>query len=343
MKKSLWGALLVFALVYVPASASGAGQRRVLADLKVMKVEIKQLPGDPPYVVEDEQGHTPGFAVFVTIRNIGKGTAKASSTGLDIERLGGSRVRGLARRVARLRPKATYVSRFVVDLDFNGRPPPLGVLRVVATANVSKTFIEDRSNNELDAKHLLPVIAHQWKAFDLMTTESLSNVFGLPGSLMTDATRVCPEVDCGRYFVFRFSTFDEASKHFVYTPSGTVRASASFLYAPLSCTGQGSAVSGPRDWPGSLWIDDGLDYYNASVGVKSIAPPPDRFWVDCMGTPTLQVEWAWQDLLTYVGDKQFPRTDSPYSTRLTGHTEKTSVAGVTTTWQWTLRADVPGA
>lgn len=340
MKKLLW-ALLVVALVYVPAS-TGANARRKLADLAVTKVVVKQLPGDPPYVVEDESGHTPGFAVFVTIRNIGKIASKSSSTRLAFERLGGSRVRAWTRRLSPLRPRATYVMRFEVALD-RGGAPPLGMFRVVATANITKTFIEDRNNNEGTPGPLLPVIAHQWKAVDLQTSESVSDGSGLPGSLLTDATKVCAPADCGRSFVFRFSTFDEAAKHFVYTPSGTVRGTASFVYAPLSCTGQGSAVSGPKDWPGSFWLDDFLDDYDVSVEVKSVAIPPDPFWVDCNGTRALQVQWAWQDLETYVGDGQVPRTDSPYSTTVTGHTEKTGVGGVTTKWQWTLQADVPGA
>lgn len=65
--------------------------------------------------------------------------------------------------------------------------------------------------------------------------------------------------------------------------------------------------------------------------------------ITCNGNPALQLEWAFQDLSTYVGLKQTPRTDSPYDTKLTGHKEETSVAGVKTTWQWTFKAGVPGA
>jgi hypothetical protein len=63
-----------------------------------------------------------------------------------------------------------------------------------------------------------------------------------------------------------------------------------------------------------------------------------------MGTPALQFEWTWQALETFVGEGKTPETPSPYSTRLTGHTERpTGPGNNTTTWQWTFRADVPGA
>lgn len=69
-----------------------------------------------------------------------------------------------------------------------------------------------------------------------MVSQSIASP-GFPGALMTSATKVCRNVDCMADFVMRFSTFDETSKHFVYTPSGTVRAIWSYFYTPLSCTG----------------------------------------------------------------------------------------------------------
>jgi hypothetical protein len=337
MKKSLGMALLALALVLVPAGT--AAKRKVWPDLVVTNVVIRQLPGEPPYVIEDEQGHTPGFAAFVTIRNIGKATAKPSTTELEFTRLSGRRIWGSNRHLPPLRPKATHVLRYAVNLE----RPPLGVLVAQAKADVSHVVTEtNEGNNDRRARTLLPVVAKQWKALDFMTTENLGGA-GFPGALETNATKVCAQVDCGRYFLFRFSTFDEASKRFEYIPSGTVRASASYVYAPLSCTGQGNAIYGPYDWPkDSLWIDDQLDHYEASVNTEAAAPATTPFWVTCMGTPILQNGWGWQTLLTFVGEKQYPSMDSPYSTRLTGHTEKTA-GGTTTTWQWTFQADVPGA
>jgi hypothetical protein len=338
MKKWLL-ALLVLALVHVPASAGG---KKNWPDLAVTKVVLKQLPGDPPYVIEDEKGHTPGFAAFVTIRNVGKATARSSSVALEFTRIGGTRIRGLSRHLPPLRPKATHVLRFAVDLDFQ-RHPPLGLLRVEARADSSRVVQEtDDRNNTKDAPHLLPVIAHQWKVSDFMITQTLNGAT-LPDSLATQSTKVGCVATCSG-FVFRFSTFDEASKEFEYVPSGAVLASFGYSYAPLQCTGSASDNATKDPWPGSFWIDSELDRYYATVEVRDVEPPPARAVVNCMGNPTLQVEWNWENLATYVGERKFVDVPSPYDTRLTGHTEKpTGIGNNTTTWQWTFKADVPGA
>lgn len=342
MKTLLATALLLLTLACVPASTAGPQKLKPLADLAVTNIVVKQLPGEPPYVIENQQGHTPGFAVYVTIRNVGTAQSKGCIVALDFTKIGRTVVRGLTRYLQPLRPRATHVLRFAVALDAH-RAPPLGLLQIRAKADVGKVVREpDEDNNTRYASHLLPVIAEQWKATDFMVTENLDNV-GFPGALVTDATKVCLKADCGRDFVFRFSTFDESSKHFEYIPSGTVRANWSYLYAPLNCTGSANEVRGPRDWPGSFWIDSELDYYDAAIDIKNTVSPPARGVITCNGNPALQLEWAFQDLSTYVGLKQTPRTDSPYDTKLTGHKEETSVAGVKTTWQWTFKADVPGA
>jgi len=337
--KSLW-LVPVLALVCVPASAGSVVKKKLWPDLVVTKIEIKQLPGEPPYVIEDESGHTPGFAAYVTIRNIGKAKAKGSSVGLDFSKIGNDRIRGLARHLPAMRPKATHVLKFEVDLDFK-RKPPIGLLLVKATADISKAVQEsDEDNNALHRHGFLPVIAHQWKATDFLVHSDLSNL-GFQGAVAGSATRAgC--VACNDVLRFRFSTFDEASKHFVYTPTGPVNADFSYAYTPLSCLGSASENATKDAWPGSFWLDAGLDKYDAVVDIPSVEPPPARAQIYCMGQPVLQLEWAWHALETYVGDGVVPDVPSPYDTQLTGHKERT-IGSDTTTWQWTFKADVPGA
>jgi CARDB len=336
---TLW-VLPVIALVCVPASVGSTAKKKRWPDLVVTKIELKQLPGAPPYVVEDETGHTPGFAAYVTIRNVGKGNAKGSSVGLDFSKIGNDRVRGLARHLPPMRPKATHVLKFAVDLDFK-RKPPIGLLLVKATADISKAVQEtDENNNSLHRHGFLPVIAHQWKATDFLVHSDLNDL-AFPGAVAGSATRAgC--ISCSDVLRFRFSTFDEASKHFDYVPTGPVNADFSYAYTPLSCQGSATDNATKDAWPGSFWLDSELDKYNATVEVRDVEPPPARAVIYCMGQPSLQLEWAWHNLETFVGDGVVPDVPSPYDTRLTGHTER-NIGSNTTTWQWTFKADVPGA
>jgi hypothetical protein len=344
MKKSAGAALLALALLLsialsLPSSAA-AKKRKAWPNLVITKIVIKQLPGDPPYVLEDESGHTPAFAVFVTTKNVGRASSKRkTSTELRFEELNETRVRVLGQQIRVLKPGEASTKKFVVDLDFRGGVPPLGLLRVVATADAGHAVSESDDRNDLKMKRLLPVVAHSWKAVDFMLSENLSQA-GFPGSLVADHTKACP-TQCTPV-TFRFSTFDESSKHFDYVPSGSLQAGWDFAYSQsgTNCSGHTTEARGPKDWPGSFWIDDGLDFYNANISVTSERPPAPA-WISCNGRQILQVTWNLSDLDTYVGDRQFPRTDSPYCTRLKGHTEKTKVAGIKTTWQWTLQAVVP--
>jgi hypothetical protein len=332
--------LPIAALLLAPAGATAA--RRAAPDLVVTKIVIRQLPGDPPYVVEDEAGHTPGFAVRVTTKNIGRAVAKRSRTRLEFSTLGGARVHAATEPVPKLRPSASHVSVFEVDLGAAGRPP-LGLLKTAAYADAIGTVNESRESNNRRLAPLLPVIARQWKVLDFMVTEDLSGA-AFPGALMTDFTKACWQVDCGRYFVFRFSTFDEAAKTFEYVPEGTVRAGWDYSYPPLQCTGHAAEIRGPKQWPGHLEIDSGLDWYEGLVDVRVAEAPPAHGGIVCPGAPQpVEVEWAFQNLVTYVGERQHAAMPSPSATKLTGHTEGTGMGNAQTTWQWTFQADVPGS
>jgi hypothetical protein len=316
-----------------------------LPDLVVTVPQITQLPGNPPYVLEDESGHTPTFKVNVDTHNVGRAVSGWSFTQVDIETTTGQHVRSVSKRIRPLDPGEYSGKTFKVDLDFNGAPP-LGLLKVVAKANQTHAFDESNTdNNNRHAKHLLPVVAHTWKASDLETSESLS-YSGFPGSLMTDTTQACPPSDCSggsdEPLTFRFSTFDEAAKHFEYVPTGNLTAGWHFNYdnGGTHCTGDTSETRGPKDWPGGFWIDSALGHYDATVDVSAEAPPaPGEIY--CNGIPTLPVYWSLQDLETYIGTGLTPHMPAPGCTRLSGNHSETKVAGITTTWQWQLQAVVP--
>jgi hypothetical protein len=340
LHRALAALLPVAVLMAMPAA--GLAKRRFAPDLVVTKIAIKQLPGDPPYVIEDTAGHTPGFVVRVTIKNVGRATAKRSRTKLEFTTLGGAPVRGMSDPAPKLKPHASHTHVFKVDLS-ETRHPPLGLLKTIAMADGAETVHEVREhNNTAQAAHL-PVIAQQWKVLDFMTTQDL-NGSTLPGSLATTFTKTCLQVDCGRFFVFRFSTFDEAAKDFMYLPDGTIRGGWDYVYTPLRCTGHAAEAGGPRTWPGHLAIDDALDSYEGEIDVPDVAAPPARGQIACAGSPqTIPVEWGFQNLLTFVGEKQRPRMPAPSATKLTGNTERQTIGTNKTRWQWTFQADVPGA
>src|SRR5437899_3919848 len=166
-------ALLLLSAASVSARAAStasvaAGIRRASAnrhhrhrfpDLKITQFEIKRLPGEPPYVIEDESGHTPEFVVRVRTENVGNGsTKKESKTGLEVTTLNGTPLFEDSKPIRILDPGESSGKTFKVKLDSHV-VPPLGLLRVVATANVTRTVYEpDHANNERHAKHLLPVI-----------------------------------------------------------------------------------------------------------------------------------------------------------------------------------------
>jgi hypothetical protein len=328
--------LAIAGLLLAPA---GAAARRAAPDLVVTKIVIRQLPGAPPYVVEDEGGHTPGFVVKVTTKNTGRAAAKRSRTKLEFSTLGGTHLHAMTEAVPKLRPGASHVSVFEVDLG----GPPLGLLKTAAYADSVGTVNESKESNNRRLAPLLPVIAHQWKVLDFMVTEDLSAT-AFPGALTTDFTKACWQVDCGRNFVFRFSSFDESAKAFEYVPDGTIRAGWNYLYPPLQCTGQAAEIRGPKQWPGHLEINGQLDWYKAVIDVPAAEPPPAHGGITCPGAPQpVEVEWAFQNLETYVGEVPHPAMPSPSATKLTGHTEGNRLGNIKTTWQWTFQADVPGA
>lgn len=340
MNQRLLATLLpVVALMAVPATGQAA--RKQVPDLAVTKLAVKQLPGDPPYLVKDSSGHTPGFVVRATTKNIGRVASKPSRTKLELSMLGGQAVHATTERVPKLKPHASHVSVFKVDLS--ATPPPLGLLRAVASADGARSVQEIDEQNNARTAPLIPVIAQQWKVLDFMTTDDLSGT-SFPGALESHFTKACWQVDCGRYFVFRFSTFDETAKAFEYVPEGTIRAGWQYLYPPLNCTGNATEVRGPKTWPGQLLIGGDLDWYDGDIDVPAAEAPPAKGQIACPGSPTaVPVEWAFQPLATFVGEGERPTTPGPSATKLTGHTERMNVGNTKTTWQWTFQADVPGS
>jgi hypothetical protein len=332
--------LPIAVLVAVPATGSAA--RRSFPDLVVKKITIKRLPGQPPYVVEDAAGHTRAFVVDVITKNIGRAESKLSRTKLEFTTVGGRQVRGMTERVPKLKPGASHTIVFEVDLS-ETRHPPLGLLKVFGSADSVGTVQEVNEQNNTRHASLLPVIAEQWKVLDFMITQDLSGA-SFPGALESEFTKTCWQADCGRFFVFRFSAFDEAAKVFKYVPEGTIRAGWQYLYPPLQCTGNANEIRGPKTWPGQLLIESTLDWYDAAIEVHAAEAPPARGSINCPGSPVgIQQEWAFQDLQTFVGERQHVDMPSPYETKLTGHTEKQTIAKNKSTWQWTFQADVPGA
>jgi hypothetical protein len=335
---------MILSLALSLPSTAAPKKKRKHPDLVITQLQIKQLPGNPPYVLEDESGHTPGFVVDVRVQNIGHARAGRSVVQLDIETTGGEHVRALSKQVRPLDPTEFSGKRFNVDLDFNG-PPPLGLLRVRAIADQRDSVDEGKANeknNVRHAKNLLPVVAHSWKSVDFETFDTLSQG-GFPGSLMTDTTQTCPPSDCGdQPFIFRFSTYNEAAQQFEYVPSGTLTAGWHFSWdgGGQHCTGDAHETRGPKDWPGGFWLNGKLDSYEGSVNVSDEAPP-SLGEIYCNGNPIMPVQWALQDLETYIGDGLTPRMPSSDCTRLTGHHEKTQVSGAVTTWQWQFQAVVP--
>jgi hypothetical protein len=131
---------------------------------------------------------------------------------------------------------------------------------------------------------------------------------------------------------------------FQYVPEGTIRAGWEYDYPPQQCTGQAAEARGPRQWPGHLEIDENLAWHDGVVDVKDVAEPPAHGQILCPGSPfPVEVEWAFQNLETYVGEGRHASMPSPTATKLPGHTDGTNAGNIKTTWQWTFQADVPGA
>jgi hypothetical protein len=342
MKKSVGAALFALAMILsigltLPSSAAAKKKKpkpKHLPDLVIRDLKLEQLPGNPPYVRENESGHTSGFTVSFRVMNIGRAKAGPSEAEVVIDTVGGRHIRTRGKPIRSLDPGEWSGKGIKVDLDYE-KPPPLGLLKVVAIANATDSVEEsDTTNNKKPAKHLLPVIADTWKAVDLETYESLPYP-GFPGSLMTDTTQASA-------LTFLFSTFDEASKHFEYVPTGELAAGWHFNYDGngLHCTGDTSETRGPKDWPGSFWLNSALDRYDATVDVSD-EPPPARGEIVCNGVPSLQVEWRLQSLETNIGTGLTPRMPATDCTRLSASHQEPIVGGGTTTWQWQLQAVVP--
>ncbi len=326
----LIAALLPTASHALLPSSAAAAKKFTAPDLVIKKIVIKRLPGDPPYIAVDHSGAAPGFVVQAVTRNIGGAPAKRFRTQLEFQTLGGKPVHGMSEAVRDLAPRTNHVSVFKVDSLF----PPLGLLKAVVTADPVNTVHELNEDNNTLSAGLIPVVAREWKVMDFMTTsDGGASVF--PGSLESSATKALDG------FIFRFSQFNETAKRFEYVPDGTLGASFDYVYAPLSCIGHGGTQVPNRQWPGYLRLEDDLTSYDALVQTND--QPVQMATITCMGQNGFPVQWTFQDLVSFAGVKMHPQM-SPSDTKLTGLKTVPGLGpGMTTTYQWTFKADVPGS
>lgn len=311
------GLMLVLALA--PAAAAKGRKKTKVSpyDLVIRKIEIKELPGNPPYVALDEKSRAPGFRIAVTTMNFGRKVGQ-TATDLTLESNGKVVFHGRAK----LRPLGYRDSQRVTWVIQNLRAEP-GYLVPYAKADATSLLDEKDEHNNLKSAPIIPVVPRQWK---VDTFREIANTNGG----VTETTQTAN----GLYF--RLSRFDETEKDFVYQPYGQINSSADFVGA--GCSGHGSAQATQTPWPGigdELVVTGHLSAYSASV--RTDGQPPFMFSLNCPGGVTFPQQGSWINLQTLTSDSSAARMN--FDDRiLEGDTTKETPVGPTRfTWHFVAR------
>ena len=313
------------AMVLGASSAAAAAKSAPGANLVIKIKAIKQLPGDPPYITLDESARAPGFVVTFSVQNKGGRASGKAVIALALEQKGRSKWFKDDFIELRAHSKPKTVSWKVDNLRAD-----LGFLTPTATVKWATTNKHQRSDS--DSADPIPVIARDWNVSSFQTR---INVGGTGPSGQTQAD--------GK-LMYRFSSFDEADKEFVYKPYGQLTNQARYNGGGCSGSASESKDMGLSPWPGDtseLMIKGSLTQYNA--GVEARDQPAVNVNVTCptLGNFSFPVQVPWENLETFNGSPNFPRM-SPDQTTLTGQGSKMTPVGELK-FLWTFNARLSGA
>jgi hypothetical protein len=322
-KRSLAAAIPV-AVLAVASSPAAARARKAPAKapepvLAIKKIQVKELPGTPPYILVDEATRASGFVVDVSVKNEGKAESGKSVVELKLEQKG----RVIWRDDAFIPAQKPGAKPETVAIPVSGLKAQLGFLKPIVTVKwaVSKT-VERAESKSVDPP--IPVVAREWKV------NGFSTYVNFGGQGPSDDTFT------GSGFVFHFSRFDESQQEFVYTADGQIQEKAFFDGG--GCSGQGSTSQTQPSWPQSdLRIKANLTQYSASIQTRS--QPPVTFTITCpaLNNYSYQSSEGWNDLATFTGARA-PASMSPDATTLSDEASTTTPVGpVKFSWDFTAR------
>lgn len=307
---------------FLPLSgAAAATQASRKPDLVITIITVNGLPGNPPYIVVDEQTRAPGFVVKAVTKNVGNATAGKSVTCLKLIK-DGKTLSEKTQTVGRLTPGMFRTATFVVD-DLKADP---GFLHIEATADCTKKIPESNETNNTKTRKPIAVIPREWKVIDFKTRVSE------PGLSTTTLA--------AGGFYYLFSRFDENSKWFVYKSYGRLNDQQDLVGA--GCAGHGKTHDTNNPWPGTdseLVIRGDLSEYSA--GVDTSGEPPGHYTVTCQGGAQFPETFGWLSLVTWVGTHSFPSM-KPDDITLDGEGNADTPAGPAK-YTWVFNARVSGA
>ena len=310
-------AALLLVVALVPSSAAKGKKKPSPFDLTITKIDVTQLPGQPPYIALNENSRAPAFKITVTVRNYGKAVGP---TQLDLKlELNGSVIWSGVSTVGKL----TYRDGEDHFWEIKHLKLDPGLLEVVAKADATDVVKNERNErNNLKTAPLIPVVPRDWKVDTFRTTIN-------QGGGVTQTTQTM------NGFYYHLSHFDESSKWFVYEAYGSVMATADFVGG--GCAGHGSAQATERPWPGSdseLVIKSNLSGYSA--GVDTHGEPPFQYSVSC-GPAEFPQQAGYHNLVTWVGTHSFPAMKFDTTTLDGSGMANTPVGPADFTWHFVAR------
>lgn len=321
MKRYGIALILLGGLALVPSGQSSTTFAAARGpDLVITQIILKELPGDPPYIVVNHNDIAPNFIVKVTTKNIGNENAGRSIARLEINNNITTRIYRDAESVGPLTPGMYRRSTFHV----NGLEPHLGHVDFQAAADVSNRVHETREHNNSKGAHLTLVVARIWKATQFQTKVTYAG--GLPEVGVTKTANG---------FYFQLEPGRSGRRIFHYQPYGTVQATFDETGA---CTAHGQDSETKNPW---IAANFELILPNRYAAYMATAQHPvETVPLYCEGQFVGNQGWSWSDLETVVDDQDnYVASMNLEDTQLTDHFEKDTPAGHVN-WNWTFDADV---
>jgi hypothetical protein len=306
-------ALLLWAAALITAPAAGA-KAHTRPDLAVQRISLSHK-----FVVLKANGHTTApITVTVSIRNIGRATAPASETAINLRQghvLATERI-----PLSRLAPGHASTQIAI----FRNAEPQLGLFDASATAD-STVVVGGPLGNDHKSTPDIPVIAQRW-------TGSMDSEVKTPGLFRADEDDDATAPD----IAFQFSGVD-AFHHFFYTVGGTVNQDTSFT--GQGCTGENRTSATMARWgkDSGLYFSQNLEQYEAVI--RASLAPSFTVNITCPGSQPTPITIPMKDFLTEKTSAGLVQPMRPSARIL----EDIGTLGtlITVTNQWHLRADVP--
>jgi hypothetical protein len=324
-------AVVVLGPLAAPAAAKGKRQPGTPV-LAITKIAIKELPGDPPYILLDESSRAPAFSVAVSVENDGGRPSGKSVVAVTLEEKGKRKFFD-DKFIDPLSPKTRKSKPKVVTLEVNNLQADLGFLKATATVKWSPSAKHpDRVHTVSESAPPIPVVAKDWNVSSFHTSV---NVGGDGPSSDTNADGTLQ---------YRFLRFDESEQAFIYRAWGQVTVQG--RYNAGGCSGSGSANDTQSPWPGpgtesELAIKHTLTQYSAGVVTKTEKPVTFNATCPALGNFSMPVTVPWENLETFTGSGGLPAM-TPDQTTLTDEGSKPSPVG-DVKFQWTFNARLSGA